>query len=166
MICCTLNGPVASGPGCVAADESGTCPLGCAPLCRCAAPETPIATPTGDRPIAALAAGDLVFSVDDGAIVAVPILRVQRIPAPDHRVARVVLEDGRILRLSPDHPLADGRPFADLVAGQRLGDVVVIEAGIIAYDAAFTHDILPLSSSRAYFVAGELVASTIVDGPK
>jgi len=38
---------------------------------RCASPDTPIATPDGERPIAELREGDLVYSVDGGAIVPV-----------------------------------------------------------------------------------------------
>jgi hypothetical protein len=142
-------------------NTTASCPAGCAPLCRCAAPETPIATPTGDRPIATLVPGDLVYSVDDGQITVVPISDVQRVRAHDHTVVRAVLEDGRVLRVSPGHPLADGRTFGGLSVGQRLGDGALVEVDVVAYDEAFTHDILPLSSTGAYFVAGELVASTM-----
>jgi hypothetical protein len=160
-ICCTVNGPVESGPACVEPTDTGSCPPGCAPLCQCAAPDTAIATPTGERAIAELAPGDLVYSVDDGQITVVPIARVQRVPVSDHRVTRVLLDDGRTLRVTPSHPFADGRTFADLGVGQRLGDASIVEVETIRYDEPFTHDILPLSSSAAYFVAGELVASTM-----
>jgi hypothetical protein len=161
QICCTLNGPVESGPGCVDVGADGNCPQGCAPLCKCAAPETPIATPHGDRPIAALATGDLVYSVDNGAIAIVPIARVQRIAVSDHRITRVRLDDGRVVRMTPSHPLADGRDFGEVQVGARVGDATVIAVDMLAYDEPFTHDILPLSSSAAYFVAGELVESTM-----
>jgi hypothetical protein len=52
-ICCDTQGPVATGPACTA-PVNGTCPMGCAPLCKCAAPDTPIATPDGNKPIASL----------------------------------------------------------------------------------------------------------------
>lgn len=161
-ICCTLNGPVESGPGCVPIAEVANCPAGCAPLCKCAAPDTLIATPAGERPIAALRRGDLVYSVDDGETTVVPIARVQRVPVRDHDVARAVLDDGRTLRITPSHPLADGRAFGDVRVGERLGDAVVVAFEIVAYDEPFTHDILPMSSSGAYFVAGELIASTMI----
>src|SRR4051812_37595612 len=35
----------------------------CSELCDCASPDTPIATPTGERAIASLRTGDLVYSV-------------------------------------------------------------------------------------------------------
>jgi hypothetical protein len=160
-ICCTINGPVEAGPGCVPPSDTGNCPAGCAPLCQCTAPDTPVATPTGDRSIAELSVGDLVYSVHRGETVAVPIAQVQRVPVDDHHVVRTVLDDGRILRISASHPLADGRGFGDLQVGHALGDHRVVALDDVAYDEPFTYDILPASSSGAYFVAGELVASTM-----
>ncbi|MCA9517257.1 MAG: hypothetical protein KC635_20095, partial [Myxococcales bacterium] len=83
---------------------SSGCPI-------CAAPDTPVATPEGDRPIASLRPGDLVYSVDDGAIVAVPLARVGQTPVSAHHVVRVVLDGGAVLEISPGHPTADGRTF-------------------------------------------------------
>jgi hypothetical protein len=40
----------------------------------CASPDTPIATPDGDKPIASLHAGDLVYSVDHRVVRAVRLL--------------------------------------------------------------------------------------------
>jgi hypothetical protein len=160
-ICCTLNGPIEAGPGCVPPTETGSCPGGCAPLCQCAAPETAVATPTGDRPIAELRPGDLVYSIDHDATVAVPIVSVQRVRVHEHHVAEVELDDGRRLRVTPSHPLADGRSFGDLRVGQPLGDGLVVSAGVVTYDEDHTHDILPRSSTGIYFVAGEPVASTM-----
>lgn len=161
MICCTLNGPVQGGPGCVPPSETGNCPAGCSPLCQCTAPDTPIATPTGDRPIASLKPGDLVYSIDQGQTSVVPIAEVQRVPADDHRVIRAVLADGQTLQISASHPLADGRTFNDLRAGQRLGDAVIVDAEEVPYEHGFTHDILPMSSTGTYFVAGIAVATTM-----
>ena len=76
----------------------GGCPM-------CAAPDTPIATPTGERPIAELRVGDLVYSVDDGAIVAVPIALVGSVPVSAHHVLRITLDDGAVLSISPGHQI-------------------------------------------------------------
>ena len=160
-ICCAINGPVGPEIGCVPPSDTGTCPAGCSPLCMCMAPETPIATPTGDRPIASLEPGDLVFSEHAGATTIVPIESVQRVPAPDHRVVRMELDDGRVVRISASHPLADGRTFHDLATGQSLGHAEIVDLRIVAYDEAFTHDILPRSSTGTYFVAGQAVATTM-----
>ena len=47
---------------------------------KCAAPDTPIATPAGRRAIADLRPGDLVYGEHDGALVAVPLVQVVRRP--------------------------------------------------------------------------------------
>src|SRR5260370_42561738 len=76
-----------------------------------------MATPDGDRPIASLRVGDLVYSVDHEAIVAVPLVLVGRTPVAAHHVMRIVLAGGAFLEMSPGHPTADGRPFGELAAG-------------------------------------------------
>jgi len=160
-ICCDPQGPVETGPRCVAPDARGTCPVGCAPLCMCAAPDTPIATPEGERPIAELAVGDLVYSVRDGAIVAVPIVQVHRQPVTDHRVMRVTLDTGVTLSITGGHPTADGRTFDALVAGDALGEASVVAVEEVPYPHPYTHDILPGTRSGAYFAGGALVGSTL-----
>ncbi|MCB9750812.1 MAG: hypothetical protein H6713_12570 [Myxococcales bacterium] len=153
------SGPV--GNGCCA------CECGfCSAFCRCAAPDTPIATPSGERPIEELRPGELVYSVDRGQLVAVPVLEVSKVPAPlDHAVLRVALADGRVIELSPGHPTADGRLLRELRAGDLLGDVAITGVESIPYAHAFTHDILPASSSGAYFAAGALMGSTLAPAP-
>jgi hypothetical protein len=66
-----------------------------------------------------------------------------------------------VLRISPRHATADGRLFADLVAGDLLGEVVVVSAQLVTYEGEFTYDILPASSTGAYFAGGALIGSTI-----
>jgi len=134
---------------------SSRCPI-------CAAPNTPIATPGGERPIASLRAGDLVYSADHDAIVAVPLLRVGRTRVWHHQVMRIELDDGRVLEVSPGHPTADGRTFGELRAGAQLDVQHAIRAVALepyGYDA--TYDILPASSTGTYFAAGALIGSTL-----
>jgi hypothetical protein len=127
----------------------------------CAAPDTPIATPEGERPIAAIAPGDLVYSVESDAIVVVPVLRVGSTAVTSHHVIRLVLDSGRSIEMSPGHPTAEGIVFSQLVAGQHLDPSHIISSiELIPYAHARTHDILPASSSGAYFAAGALVGST------
>jgi hypothetical protein len=149
--------------GCFAPNAQGTCPTGCS-SCRCASPDTPIATPDGERPIASLAEGDLVYSVDHGAIVAVPIRAAQRVRAENHVVTRVELEGGRVLEISPRHPTADGRSFADLAAGGSLDGARIVDARPVTYRFDFTYDILPDSDTGTYFAAGALIGSTMDRG--
>jgi len=133
----------------------GQCPI-------CASPDTPIATPDGERAIASLNAGDLVYSVDHEAIVVVPLLKAEHTAVAHHRVMRVVLDDGRVLEISPGHPTADGRTFADLLPGSKLDAAhSVVSAELVPYAYEATFDILPASSTAAYFAAGALVGSTL-----
>jgi hypothetical protein len=73
------------------------------PLCKrvCASPDTPIATPLGERPIAELRPGDVVYSVDHDAIVAVPLTRVRR-------AYRANESDSLQVRLDVRHPACFG----------------------------------------------------------
>jgi hypothetical protein len=128
---------------------------------ECAAPDTPIATPIGERPIAELRPGDLVYSVDREAIVAVPVLEVSQTPVIDHEVVRVTLATGRTLEISAPHPTADGRAFGVLRAGQTLDRVEMLQVELVAYRHAYTYDILPDSDTGTYFAAGVLIGSTL-----
>ncbi len=127
----------------------------------CAAPDTPIATPRGERPIASLRAGDLVYSVDEAQIVAVPLERAYSRPVTHHHVIEVVLEGDRRLLISAGHPTADGRHFGDLVRGGTLDGVPIVSARRVPYPYSFTYDILPRSSTGTYFAAGALIGSTL-----
>jgi hypothetical protein len=152
--CCTINlchTPTAEQP---------TCPDSCR-LCGCASPETPIATPQGERPISELGVGDLVYSVDHAAVVAVPIARVNRVRVTHHRVMRVTLENGVVLAISERHPTADGKAFGTLSAGADLGGLTVTSVQIVPYTHPFTYDILPASDTGTYFAGGALIGSTL-----
>ena len=160
-LCCDPQGPISTEPVCVPPNDAGTCPMGCAPLCKCASPDTPIATPTGDRAIASLAVGDLVYSTEQSAVVVVPIVRVNRTPVQAHEVVRVLLANGNVLAISAGHPTADGRTFGDLRAGDRLDGIRILSAEVVRYPFTHTYDILPGSSSGAYYAGGALVGSTL-----
>jgi hypothetical protein len=128
----------------------------------CAAPDTPIATPAGERPIADLRVGDVVYSVEGAAIVAVPIARTGSTAVTEHRVVRVVLQDDTVLEISPGHPTADGRLFSGLLAGDELNPGHrIVSAEIVPYRYDRTYDILPASNTGAYFAGGALIGSTL-----
>lgn len=152
--CRAPGGPIS---GCCRCGEDGECS---AP-CMCASPDTPIATPEGERPLASLRVGDLVDSVDRGRRVAVPVLRVHRTPVSRHVVVRVTLGNGRLLHVSAGHPTADGRTFGALRAGDRLGGQRVDAVSSVAYAYDATYDVLPASDTGAYFAAGALIGSTL-----
>lgn len=165
QLCCDPQGPLDDGPRCADPDAHGSCAPGCAPLCICADPDTPIATPDGSRPIASLSAGDLVYSVDRGEVVVVAIVRTQRTPVVDHHVMRVTLQGGAVIEISPGHPTADGRRFEDLRAGEALDGVAIRSVDLIRYEHDATYDILPGSDTGAYFASGVLVGSTLASRP-
>jgi hypothetical protein len=160
QLCCFIE----IGPGTLRCSDPvlGTCPQGCIGGCPCTAATTPVATPTGERPISELRVGDLVYSVDRGAFVVVPIKLVHRTPVPaTHRVVEVKLAHGAVLHVTPNHPTADGRTFGDLARGDRLDGTPVVAVRVIPYGQAFTYDILPDSDSGAYVAGGVLIGSAL-----
>lgn len=160
QICCSVSHNF-STIGCYdPAESGGTCPVGC-PNCICASPDTPIATPDGDRAIASLRVGDRVLSADHGRVVDVPILEIHRAPARHHHVVRVELTNGSVLEISAPHPTADGRTFGDLRTNDVLGGVRIERVTVVPYEPAFTYDILPASDSGTYYAGGVLIGSTL-----
>ncbi len=127
----------------------------------CASPDTPIATPDGERAIADIRVGDLVYSVDHDAIRPVLVTRVRRQAAQHHHVVRVITSDGRRLEISAPHPTADGRTFGDLRVGARLDGHLLEAVEVIDYAHDFTYDILPDSETGTYFAAGMQIGSTL-----
>ena len=157
-LCCEVNmGPAAMG--CFEA-VNGTCPVGC-PYCVCASPDTPVATPDGERPIAELRVGDLVYSNTDRGVVVVPIVQVNRVAVSHHHVMRVTLATGRVLEVSAAHPTSDGHAFGELQPGSNLDGVAVVSVEFVPYAHTHTYDILPASSTGAYYAAGVAVGSTL-----
>jgi len=131
----------------------------CARLC--ASPDTPIATADGERPIAELRVGDRVWSLERGTLRLVPISRVVRNRVRVHAVVRVRLETMRTLEISPGHPTADGRRFADLVPGTTLDGVRIVSVETVPYAFDATYDVLPDSETGTYVAGGVLVGSTL-----
>jgi hypothetical protein len=127
----------------------------------CASPDTPIATPLGERPIEELRVGDLIYSVKGDAFVAVPLVRVNRVPVQGHHVVRVTLDSGRVLEISAKHPTADGRTFGDLHVGDRLDTARVVSAELVPYSHEFTYDVLPATDSGVYVAGGVVIGSTL-----
>lgn len=158
--CCEVTSNLASTFQCVAFSSGGTCPVGC-PTCVCASPDTPIATPNGERAIASLAVGDLVYSVDAGRVVAVPLVLVHHQAARHHAVMHVALSNGSVLDVSAPHPTADGRLFGDLKGGDTLGGVTITSVTKIPYRFENTYDVLPASDTGTYFAGGVLIGSTL-----
>jgi len=131
----------------------------------CAAPDTPVATPSGERRLAELRPGDQVFSVHDGAVVAVPVVRTGSTPVRGHHVVRVTLTNGAVLQMSAGHPTGRGVPFGELEPSDAFDDLLGVRAvEIVPYLHDRTYDILPDSSTGTYFAGGAWVGSTLTPG--
>lgn len=160
-ICCDPQGPISTGLRCVPPDERGSCSPGCAPFCDCNSPDTPIATPDGERAIATLIEGDLVYTIDRGALVPRRIVLASSKPVEGHEVMRVTFSNDATLEISATHPLAAGGSFGELEPGMRVDGLTVVAAERVPYPHAFTYDILPASDSGAYVAGGVTLRSTL-----
>ena len=168
--CCAVGrcGPLAIDQGrCEDADpKTGGCivcacesqPGGC-PICN--SPDTPIATPDGERAVADLREGDLVLSMDHGELVAVPVLATRNVQVFNHAVVHIVLDNGRTIEISGSHPTADGRRLDALQPGDSLGGPHVQSIELIPYEHDRTYDILPASDTGTYVAGGALIGSTL-----
>jgi len=128
----------------------------------CLAPSTLIATPDGPRPVAHLRAGDPIWTTDPtGRRLAATIRAVGSVAVPPaHRLVELVLADGRSLRASPGHPLADGRPIGSLNIGDPVDGSVVASAELVASDPS-TVDVRPSGPTGFYWANGIVVRSTL-----
>jgi hypothetical protein len=135
---------------------------GC-PICLPA--ETLIATPKGDTPIRRLRTGDVVWTVDEaGQRAQARIEHADSVETPaSHALKRLKLTDGRIVAASPGHPLADGRVFDLIAAGDRVGDGDVKSVELVPFGNSRTYDILPAGPTGLYWAGGVLLKSTLFD---
>ena len=130
---------------------------------RCLPPTALISTPRGQVPIARLREGELVDSTNAaGERVQVPIVAVLRTPAPGHHVLHVFLSDGREVRASGPHPLADGRTLDSLAVGDPVGAASVLRVVREPFEAAETMDLVIDGETGAYVADGVLLRSTRV----
>ena len=129
----------------------------------CLARGTTIATPNGEIAVEMLRPGDPVWTLDRlGRRVAGVVVRVGSMAVPaGHRVVRLVLTDGRAVRVSPGHPLPDGRPVADLSPGDGYDGSVVASVERLAYDGGRTYDLLPSGPDGVYWANGIELGSTL-----
>ena len=138
-------------------------PAGEPPCPICLARGTMIATPDGDVAIEDIRVGMRVWSIDDaGRRIVANVVQIGQTRVPDsHRMVRLVLDDGRSLRASTGHPLADGRLLASVKAGDRVLGATVVSATLEPYDGGATFDLLTDSPDHTYIADGIPLASTL-----
>ena len=138
-------------------------PAGQPPCPICLARGTRIAAPGGDVAVEDIRVGMRVWSIDGAGVrIVANVVEIgqTRVPAT-HEVVRLVLDDGRVLRASPDHPLVDGRSIGDVRAGDRIDGATVVSATLEPYDGGSTFDLLTDSQNHAYFADGIPLRSTL-----
>ena len=144
----TVASQTASGPP--------PCPI-------CLAQGTRIDTPSGPVAVEDLREGMTVWTADErGDRVSVRISGMGSTTAPiDHMVVQLVLADGRELRVSPGHSLADGRVIGSVVPGDVVDGAIVISAERVPYGYGTTFDLLPAGPTATYWADGIPLASTL-----
>lgn len=160
--CCDDDGSLVQPSGSLGNMYCGSPGQRCS-RCKCLPGDALIATPDGDRPLRALALGDVIWTqTHDGVRVPAPVVELANVPAPPgHRLLELVLEDGRVVRGSPTHPSADGTPLEDLAPGTWLDGSRVRKSRLLPAGIAATHDVLPGGDTGIYWVNGVRLRSTI-----
>ena len=129
----------------------------------CLARGTRIATPDGEVAIEDIRPGMRVWSLDSsGRRFVATVARIGQTLVPaSHQVVRLVLDDGRIVRASPGHPLADRRLLAHVRAGDRVGGATALSATLERYEGGSTFDLLPSGPTGVYIADGVALRSTL-----
>ncbi len=135
-----------------------------APMCPiCLAEGTRVDTPAGPVAVERLRLGDAVWTLDlVGRRVAGTVIALGSTAAPaGHAVVGLELEDGRSVRASPGHPLADGRVVGDLVVGDDLAGSRVAGTDRSAYGGRETYDLAVSGETGLYLAGGIPLRSTL-----
>lgn len=131
----------------------------------CLASGARIATPSGEVAARDIVPGMRVWTVGaNGERVAATVVRTGRAKAPPaHTMARLELEDGRVVRASPGHPTCGVSSVAigDVAPGATLDGARVKSAARVAYGESETFDLLPDGATGCYWADGVLLGSTL-----
>lgn len=133
-----------------------TCPI-------CLSGSTLIDTPSGQLSVKNLREGMEVWTENaKGERVKTTILKTGKTRAPEnHTVIHLILEDGRELIASPNHPLGDGRLLGELNHESIVEGMHIQTIQKLPYTEEFTYDILPTGETGIYWANGILLKSTL-----
>lgn len=129
----------------------------------CLAEHTVIDTPHGAVAIENFQQGAPIWTVtSSGTRVLGIVTQISKVAVPpNHKMVKLMLEDGRTLFVSPGHPTIDERTVGDLAVGDEYGGSQVISIDRNSYAEGYTYDILPSGETGYYFANGILVGSTL-----
>jgi intein/homing endonuclease len=114
-------------------------------------------------PVEQLCKGISIWTIDEsGQRVAVKVMDTVSTQATSlFQMARITLNDGRVVTASPGHPTVEGRVLGDYQAGDMLDGALIIMVERITYNGNVTYDILPSGSTGLYWANGVLLRSTL-----
>lgn len=148
-------------------------PLGCIPQGSCTSSTCPICLSSsttidakqGSVNIKDLRVGMSVWTINKkGKKELQPIVKLSSVEVGrSHRMVHVILDDGRDLFVSPNHPIADGRLVRDLKVGEIYDSTMVRTIELVPYDDTKTYDLLPAGDTGYYFANGILMGSTLTE---
>lgn len=129
----------------------------------CLAAGTLIDTIQGAVPVQEIRPGMSVWTLDaSGAPITAPVVQIIRRPVPtDFQIVHLVLQDGRALFVSPNHPTDDGRRIGELRSGDILDGASVARFELVPYPDGWTYDLLPTGETGTYRANGIWLKSTL-----
>lgn len=124
-----------------------------------------ISTPNGSVLVKDLQVGDYVWTSDrfGGRVQTIIVKKTKRIASKNHKMAHVILADGRELVVSPGHPIIDYKQIGSLVKGGDLDMSYVASIKVIPYKGKYTYDILPYGDTGGYWANNIPIGSTLSD---
>ncbi len=130
---------------------------------RCLPESSLISTPNGLVSIRDLRIGDYVWTADKFGrrVKTVIVKKAKRTASKNHKMAHVILKDGRELVASLGHPTIDYREIGSLIQGDDLDTSSIISIKVVHYKGKYTYDILPYGETGGYWANDILIGSTL-----